>query len=104
MVGRSADLLFNPVAADFRAAGFDVPTTGLHSTLVGFSMTALRESDCLYIMPETLIGREPGILARRLAPRPWLTPLAIFTRRGSGSKSGLAPLVREIMAAYGAGA
>jgi LysR family transcriptional regulator, regulator of abg operon len=102
MVGRSSDVLFGPVARDFRASGFDVPSTGMFSTLVRFSFEALRQSDVIYIMPKTFAMNEPGIMARRLAPSPWLTPLAIFTRRSSQATAGLQPLLSALAEAYAA--
>lgn len=102
MVGRSTDKRFNGVAREFRASGYELPSGGLFSTLAHFSMEALRQSDAVCIMPKTFALKAPGIMAKRLTPTPWLTPISLFTRRSAQATAGLKPLLDALTKAYAA--
>ena len=100
MVGLAQDQLFDAVVRDFKAAGIPVPTTGIATNMLSFTMQVLRNSDFLFVAPRSTSQHDTALLARRLAPRPWTVPAVILTRKSPIMEAVIGPLCKVIAAAY----
>ncbi len=81
IIGRNTAMLDAQIAESFANAGIAPPRPGLMTTSVLFTLQALRQSQCLAILPQSLCEDAPDLQWRDLGHGAWLTPIYLMRRK-----------------------
>jgi DNA-binding transcriptional LysR family regulator len=86
ITGADRDLVADSVEASFGAVGLEPPQPTTHTDSVSFAISALLQSDALFILPSEMVRRE--VESGRIVPidvdtEPWTRPTVVLYRKNS---------------------
>lgn len=81
IIGRNTALLDAQIGESFANAGIAPPRPGIMTTSVLFTLQALRHSQCLAILPQSLCEDRPELQWRDLGNGAWTTPIYLMRRK-----------------------
>lgn len=81
IIGRNTTALDIRIAETFADAGMPPPRPGIMTTSVLFTLNALRHSDYLAILPQSLCQTIDGLQWRNMSEGAWNTPIYLMRRK-----------------------